>query len=631
MPPKDKPKVEVSAEEAQKVMEDMDLSPEELDRFTTCFKDPKFMEMFVDYAKEISDPAQREEHDMYLRQLETEGKIEEIYGKGAVMIQPEKGFLVKTKKIKGEGSEKGEKVFINICHSDRVDEAHSVKAKGGETWNIPYSLSTLRKEKDNKGEDVDTHDFVVNTKFYDKTKKAQTDMFRNFLIETAIENIEKMRYEGKVAMDRKNYALPKSIFKGPEKVPVQATKCSKDPEAIKNAMGTKPKRMEPKGNPDAKDYPGMKQENVTPNQGSQSSGKSSAFKFEKKKQPPKEVGLVEPKYEIVHCKKGDIQQAWSDNKLQSDARRPDSLLVRISLPRLDKMSGVDLDVSKNRVLLTKPEMYRLDLSLPYEVDDSKGRAKFDKGRRALEVTLPVVPAPVPLAPSETEPAKPLITPIDPPSSSRSDAGDEKDQASKSATPEATQESAGEDEPDIEPWDEPQSAGGGGGQAEEGEEEAASDGPSDNERKWKEMMALHDEKHNVEEAANQIREKQSRADAAAEAAAAAASMPGTLEGDFWAVSTFQGPRLGYVFKLGDEGLGYYKDQAESAKFAELIASAKAPKETPANKAVVSKAEAEEGSKTHTTKETRAPDPVEAEPIGVATLQPRLVSDFMNELD
>ena len=81
------------------------------------------------------------------------------------------------------------------------------------------------------------------------------------------------------------------------------------------------------------------------------------------------------------------------------------------LPRLEGINGVDLDVNSTRVLLTKTDMYRLDLKLPYKVDDAKGKAKFDKAKRMLELTLPVIPPPAPPQKTFVEPVK-MVEEID---------------------------------------------------------------------------------------------------------------------------------------------------------------------------------------------------------------------------
>ena len=41
---------------AQKNLEEMNLSSDEVSKFETAFKDPEFKKMFMEYAQEISDP-----------------------------------------------------------------------------------------------------------------------------------------------------------------------------------------------------------------------------------------------------------------------------------------------------------------------------------------------------------------------------------------------------------------------------------------------------------------------------------------------------------------------------------------------------------------------------------------------
>lgn len=55
-----------------------DLSATEKRRLMECMKEPKFLELLSEYAKEISDPKSREENEQYLRQLEKEGNLNNI-------------------------------------------------------------------------------------------------------------------------------------------------------------------------------------------------------------------------------------------------------------------------------------------------------------------------------------------------------------------------------------------------------------------------------------------------------------------------------------------------------------------------------------------------------------------------
>jgi hypothetical protein len=54
-----------------------------------------------------------------------------------------------------------------------------------------------------------------------------------------------------------------------------------------------------------------------------------------------------------------------------------------------------LDFAENVLTLNVPKAYCLKATLPFPVDSENGNAKFDKQKRQLIVTLPVVPEPIP--------------------------------------------------------------------------------------------------------------------------------------------------------------------------------------------------------------------------------------------
>lgn len=51
----------------------LDITKEELNKIEQCMKDPEFLRLFEEYAKEISDPNALKETDLYIKQLEQEG------------------------------------------------------------------------------------------------------------------------------------------------------------------------------------------------------------------------------------------------------------------------------------------------------------------------------------------------------------------------------------------------------------------------------------------------------------------------------------------------------------------------------------------------------------------------------
>jgi dynein assembly factor 2 len=143
--------------QAAKNLEDLKLTPDEVSKFETAFKDPEFKKMFMEYAEEISDPKNKAESDLYLRQLERENKIEATYGKGVQLVIPTPGFVVKTRCKKTD-----RKAFVNICHSDKCDDATSVRVDGGLQWSVPHTLGQPHEEKDKSGKTCEAYDFCVS-------------------------------------------------------------------------------------------------------------------------------------------------------------------------------------------------------------------------------------------------------------------------------------------------------------------------------------------------------------------------------------------------------------------------------------------------------------------------------------
>eukprot|EP00232_Nephroselmis_pyriformis_P030666 CAMPEP_0182863780 /NCGR_PEP_ID=MMETSP0034_2-20130328/6831_1 /TAXON_ID=156128 /ORGANISM="Nephroselmis pyriformis, Strain CCMP717" /LENGTH=288 /DNA_ID=CAMNT_0024996019 /DNA_START=42 /DNA_END=904 /DNA_ORIENTATION=+ len=193
-----------AAAAATESMKDLKLTEDEVGKFEKAFKDPEFMKMFMEYAQEVSDPKNRAETEAYLQQIEGEGRAEEVYGKGVELVAPKAGYVVKTHNRANK-----EKVFINVCYTDKLDDYKETKKAGGMDIKVPYSLGPVRREKDKKGDECDTHDFAVSTTTY---MRADSDpRFKRFLCETAIENVQSQR-GGK--LDASDFTLPKMKYKG---------------------------------------------------------------------------------------------------------------------------------------------------------------------------------------------------------------------------------------------------------------------------------------------------------------------------------------------------------------------------------------------------------------------------------
>ena len=119
----------------------MMFTEEESVKFKKAFDDPEFRRMFSEYVDELQNPANREETEAYISQLEGDNKVPA----GKELVRPVAGFVAKTHKlVKGD---KKEKVFINIVHSEKIAEPTKVVLKEGQSWSVPYSLGPPHLEK----------------------------------------------------------------------------------------------------------------------------------------------------------------------------------------------------------------------------------------------------------------------------------------------------------------------------------------------------------------------------------------------------------------------------------------------------------------------------------------------------
>ena len=71
---------------------------------------------------------------------------------------------------------------------------------------------------------------------------------------------------------------------------------------------------------------------------------------------------------------------------------PEFLVFEIQLPNQPSMSGVLLDVGEDCLILHANDgKYKLDIDLPFDVDNDNTGAQFHRNTKVLTVTLPVLP------------------------------------------------------------------------------------------------------------------------------------------------------------------------------------------------------------------------------------------------
>jgi hypothetical protein len=101
---------------------------------------------------------------------------------------------------------------------------------------------------------------------------------------------------------------------------------------------------------------------------------------------------IAPKYKIVHSYPVELGQFWNDSEIHKVIRnkRPNELVMEIQLPLVESVADVNCDVKDKIVVLEYLDKYYMTVNLPYEVDSTNGKAKFERGRKVLKLNLPVV-------------------------------------------------------------------------------------------------------------------------------------------------------------------------------------------------------------------------------------------------
>ncbi|XP_032727069.1 protein kintoun isoform X1 [Lontra canadensis] len=356
---------------ASSPLEDLDLSGEEVQRLTSAFQDPEFRRMFTQYAEELTDPENRRRYEEEITALERERGVDVRF------VHPQPGHVLRT------SLDGARRCFVNVCSNALVGAPSSRPgprgAAAGSQWSLPYSLAPGREYAGGRGTRYTVYDVVFHPEALALARRHER--FRQMLDATALEAIEK---QFGVKLDRRNAKTLKIKYKGTPEAAVLRTPL---PGGIP---------AQPEGEPESPlpdfpypyRYPAVAGNSVVPRPQAPS--------------PPEAVlqlAPTEPRYSVVQRHHVDLQD-YRCSRDSAPSPVPRELVVTIELPLLRSAEQAALEVTGKRLCLDsrKPD-YRLRLSLPYPVDDSRGKAQFNKARRQLVVTLPVA-----LPPARQEPA-----------------------------------------------------------------------------------------------------------------------------------------------------------------------------------------------------------------------------------
>jgi len=105
----------------------------------------------------------------------------------------------------------------------------------------------------------------------------------------------------------------------------------------------------------------------------------------------KPEGITQPKFKIVYSYPVGLEETWMAHEeiLQKDRKLPVSMRVKIETPWMESIKDAILDINEHNLIFKIENLYNLDIKLKYLVDPDRGKAKFLKDKKVMEIDLPI--------------------------------------------------------------------------------------------------------------------------------------------------------------------------------------------------------------------------------------------------
>eukprot|EP01064_Diplonema_japonicum_P036585 TRINITY_DN8271_c0_g1_i2.p1 TRINITY_DN8271_c0_g1~~TRINITY_DN8271_c0_g1_i2.p1 ORF type:complete len:610 (+),score=214.59 TRINITY_DN8271_c0_g1_i2:66-1832(+) len=390
----------------------VEMTQDEMKRFQECMKNPEFIDLWHDYAKEISDPKNLKEQEEYLNQVEQEAKEQGDHS--FTFIFPKPNFCVRMNCK--------ERIYINVCDDDKVEEPVE-KTTGNlnaSSWEVPICLGKIR---DDIAEDKECK--VVDACYHPKATflAKKSDKFMVFLVEIAVENMNHTYAKDlpcTIPMEFRRMSFECVGSPAAQTIRIQPVK-GKEGELVvqKKAPGHVASKTAFKGNEGFADRLAASMGDQTAKEKLKAQKKAEAdaelAQLDKKRREMEEKAAEEqrradefkrnlakgmgaqpakpsfPKYTITQQGTKGYEDCW--NRTEEPQRKlPKFLKVVVSLPDVKKATDIDMHLEPQVISLTSEKHKGIngDIKLPYEVNPDAASAKFEKAKKVLTVTLPVV-------------------------------------------------------------------------------------------------------------------------------------------------------------------------------------------------------------------------------------------------
>ncbi|CAM4583398.1 protein kintoun [Caretta caretta] len=366
-------------------LEELQLTAEEVERLKGAFRDERFRALLAEYAAELADPEQQRRYEAEVTALERERGVEVRF------VHPAPGYVLRT----SQGG--AQRCYLNVCSDPLLGRPQARAEPRGQRWALPYSLAPGREELGRAGRRRLVYDVV----FHPETLRlaARSARFRRMVSDTALEAVQS-RFG--VQLDRANA------------VPLRGTAYKGVPQAsvIRTPLpgGAPPPRAEEPGSP-LPPFPSPYSYPAAPGGSAQPPPPAPAA-------PPgpqpgdgaRPPAPTAPRWSLRHRSYVDLQD-YRCCRDSAPSPVPRELVVTIDLPLLSSAGQAALEIRGRELRLdSQRPAYRLRLRLPYPVDENRGQATFNKAKRQLLVTLPVLSVAAPAEPSGASLEEPEVGP-----------------------------------------------------------------------------------------------------------------------------------------------------------------------------------------------------------------------------
>mmetsp|Transcript_19718 Transcript_19718/g.47857 ORF Transcript_19718/g.47857 Transcript_19718/m.47857 type:complete len:815 (+) Transcript_19718:47-2491(+) len=521
-----------------------DVTQEEMSKLGKAMKDPKFRDHIQEYLDEVSDPAHRGEYEQYLEQLEAKGELP----KGQELLRADPGLCVKTSIRFKSGQE--QKLFINLCQTPQMKDVEFLNSgSGGQNVNLPFTLAPPRPDKDKNGENCLTLDMAVSNDTF--TRADQNVQVLKLLIDIACQNLQEHYLKGAEEVKRDFKRLKGTKCKGDRPYPMsvrsEQLKVSKAQDVKKGHGGdiltpSELKQMKKDiRNKNKKDAPAAIEE-------------IDEEEFPQKpveEEHPTKIRV--PQHKLVQVGVIDLAEFMGENSCPVPNRNiPKELKLVVELPGVKKADDIEMEVTGDNICIEVSNRFYLDLPLPYEIDEARGKAKYDKIARTLTITAPVIPK---IKPEDMDVDLTKTIQV---VGQDYDSGISENEGSEDELDDIADDDEEEREADKENVEEEPAKNG----ESKGDDEPLEDSPhKPSKQQYEKLVEGLASKPEVQRSADLIDDRVGTGVVASAAdpdvgSAAEEGLPD--EPEFVAADTFNGPRPGYIFTTRNGRPGYYRD-------------------------------------------------------------------------